>query len=142
MKTLLAALTALAFLGGVAAAQSLDTLVEIGDKPSASVGDLAAMAPAIAEMFSTGASERLAAELAKYDTDTPLTKARASSAAAKALRIRSSFFYLLFPIRRYAFRAMAADGVFGPGSSGGDPMSGVELIDFVSSLGRVYGGIR
>lgn len=132
---------ALAALAGVAWAQDLERIVALGDRPACAVSDLVSMAPALAAAFpeDEGLPERLAEALAGYEPGLPLTKRRAGYVAARALRVRSSIVFAVLPIERYAFRALVLDGVFGPASSGGDVMSGVELLGFLSRLAEVYG---
>lgn len=144
MRSIAAAALPLILCAGLAGAQDIGTLAALGEKGACSVSDLASMAPAIAAVFptDTGLPARLEAELARLDAGAPLTTARAAAVAARSLRVRTSMFFALIPIRRYAFRAMVADGVFAPGSSGGDAMNGIELMEFVSSLERAYGRIR
>jgi len=128
-------------LAGVARAQELEYLVALGDQPACTLGDLAALAPTLAAAFpeDEGLTDRLLAALIDYKPDQALTKRRAGYVAARALRVRSSLMFALIPIERYAFRALVLDGVFGPASSGGDVMSGVELLGFLARLAEVYG---
>lgn len=121
-------------------AQSLEDIVAIGEKPSCTMADLTVMAAAFVEIAPGDAelASRLERELAVFAPESPLTKARASLVAARSLGLRSSFFFLLFPTKRYSFRAMVVDGVFSPTSSGGDVMNGVELLDFISIVSQKY----
>ncbi len=120
--------------------QELETIVAIGDAWECTIADLAAMAPAIVAGTpdEAASAERLAKELGRYDPAEKLTKAKASIITGRSLRVRTSLLFILVPARRYAFRAMVVDGVFGSTSSGGDVMSGVELLDFVSIVGQKY----
>jgi len=121
-------------------AQSLEDIVAIGEKIACSMADLAIMAPAIIESAPDDPelASRIGNELALYEPEMPLTKAMASLVAAKSLKVRSSFFFLLIPSKRYSFRTMVVDGVFSSTSSGGDVMSGVELLDFVTMISQKY----
>jgi len=123
-----------------APAQELETIVAIGEAWECTLADLAAMVPAIVSGADddTGGEDRLAIELGRYDPGVKLTKAKAAIIVARSLKIKTSLLFLVLPIRRYAFRAMVVDGVFGSTSSGGDVMSGVELLDFVSITGQKY----
>jgi hypothetical protein len=127
-------------VGQMPHAQSLEAIVAIGEKTACTMSDLSIMAPAITESAPDDLelASRLEKELAAFKPEMPLTKARASVVAAKSLKLRSSFFFKLFPIKRYSFRAMVVDGVFSPTSSGGDVMSGVELLDFITMVSRKY----
>jgi len=120
--------------------QELETIVSIGEAWECTLADLAAMAPAFSEdaLGDAEVGERLARELGRYDPDEKLTKAKAAIIVARSLKIKTSLLFFVLPIRRYAFRAMVVDGVFGSTSSGGDVMSGVELLDFVSITGQKY----
>jgi hypothetical protein len=140
MRRFFLALTVGAVMVVLPHAQSLESIVAIGDKFSCTMEDLSAMMPAIIEMLPDDADlpARFEKELGRYKSDQPLTKGRAAVVVAKALRIRSSLFFLLFPTMRYAFRAMVVDGVFGSTSSAGDVMSGVELLDFISVTIQKY----
>ncbi len=127
--------------GTTLAAQSLEDIVALGDKSACTVADLEIMVPALAEAFpdKKDLAERMVKVLARYKPTQSLTKARASLAAAKGLRLNTSLFYTLLPIQRYAFRMLVSDGVFASASSGGDVLSGVDLLDFVSMLSHIYG---
>ena len=59
--------------------------------------------------------------------------------AANAIGVDTSLMFLFLKTERHAFRAMVVDGVFSASSSGGDTMSGVDLLDFVATLGDRYG---
>jgi hypothetical protein len=121
--------------------QSLEAVFSIGEKASCSVADFSEMVPAFAEDFS-GDDElpgRLTEAASRYAPERTLTKGRASLMAARALRLKSSLMFMLLPLERYAFQALAVDGIFSASSSAGDPMSGVDLLDFVSAVGRTYG---
>jgi hypothetical protein len=125
-------------------AQSLEDIVALGDKAACTVADLTLMVPALAEAFPENAdlTARMEKVLARYKPTQSLTKARASLAAAKGLRLNTSFFYILLPIQRYAFRMLVSDGIFPSASSGGDVLSGVDLLDFISMLTQTYGEQR
>jgi hypothetical protein len=138
-RSILVLFAALVLLAPLSA-QSLDTVASIGEKPACAVADLAAMAPSILRAFPerTDLAVRIRAAFAKYAKDKPLTKARASYIIAKSLRVKSSFMFVMFPGERNAFRALVGDGVFGSASSGGEVMSGTDLLDFVSAIDRAY----
>jgi hypothetical protein len=140
MKRGILAITLVLAAGQVQYAQSLEDIVAIGEKPACTMADLSIMAPALVESSpeDTELGSRLEQELASYAPDEPLTKASASLVAARSLKLRSSFFFMLFPTKRYSFRAMVVDGVFSSTSSGGDVMSGVELLDFITMVSRKY----
>jgi hypothetical protein len=133
-----AVLFSILFIVGVACAygQDLDQLSALSAKRSASMEDLA---PLLASLSQSVADEdsylsRLGEALAAYEPDTALTKGRASRVACAALNLRSSALYLLFPGERYAFRALVMEGVFKSGSSPGEAMGGMALLDFINSL--------
>ncbi len=122
-------------------AQSLEAVVAIGDKAACTVADLKAMSQAFVDAFpeDLDLALRLEKALAKYKDAQKLTKAKAAFVAAKSLKVRSSLFFLLIPWERYAFRAFVVDGIFSSVSSGGDVMSGLDLMDFVSAVSMKYG---
>lgn len=120
--------------------QSLDDLVALGDKQACSMADLAAMAPALVESFPEmpELATRLERALARYPAESELSKARASWVAASAIQVESSLMFLIFKTERYAFRALVVDGIFSAASSGGDAMSGVDLLDFIATICQTY----
>jgi len=121
--------------------QSIEAVFAIGEKSECTVADFSEMIPAFGEGFSGDVElpDRLASAAGRYAPERRLTKGRASLMAARALRLKSSLMFILLPLERYAFQTLAVDGVFSASSSSGDPMSGVDLLDFVSALGRTYG---
>ncbi|GAB1457048.1 MAG: hypothetical protein RBT62_11280 [Spirochaetia bacterium] len=121
-------------------AQSIDDIVAIGDKDVCTIADLAVMAPAIVEAFpdDVALAERLEGSLSGYDAIDVLTKSKASLIVASSLRLRSSLLFIMFPLKRYAFRALVMDGIFSPASSGGETMSGLDLFNFISTIERSY----
>ncbi len=123
-------------------AQSLEEVVAIGDKTACTMADLAVMLPAVSGAAGEDASLAAALErpLARYDADQPLTKARAAWVVARGTRLRTSFFFLLLPLERYAFRAMVMDGIFSATASAGDVMGGIDLLDFVGAVSLEYVG--
>lgn len=140
MRRLLLALFVSVMAGQLPQAQSLEDVVAIGDLWACTVADFATMAPALSEAVPDDAdlAARLEKAISRYKPEQPLTKGKASLIAAKALKLRSSFFYLVLPVQRYAFRAMVVDGVFAGTSSEGDVMSGVELLDFITMITQNY----
>jgi len=140
MRRLLLALIISLAAGQLPHAQSLQDVVAIGDLWACTVADFATMAPALTEAMPDDAelAVRLEKTLSRYKAGQPLTKGRASLIAARTLKLRSSFFYLVLPVQRYAFRAMVVDGVFAGTSSEGDVMSGVELLDFITMITLKY----
>jgi hypothetical protein len=139
-RLLLALIIFLLAAGQLPFAQSLEDVVAIGDLWACTVADFATMAPALSAAAPDDVElpSRIEKALLRYKAEQPLTKGRASLIAAKALKLRSSFFYLLLPVQRYAFRAMVVDGVFAGTSSEGDVMSGVELLDFITMITLKY----
>ncbi len=132
----------IACASGLAAyGQSLEDIVALGDKQACSMADLAAMAPALVDSFPENQelAARLEQALGRYPAESKLTKARASWVAANAIGVDTSLMFLFLKTERHAFRAMVVDGVFSASSSGGDTMSGVDLLDFVATLGDRYG---
>lgn len=121
-------------------AQDLEAIVAITDKEACTIGDLAVMAPAIVGAFplDVGLSERLERSLSAADATSSLTKAKASLIVGSSLHLRSSLLFSLIPSRRYAFRALVMDGVFSPASSGAEVMSGLDLLNFISTIERTY----
>ncbi|HAW86516.1 MAG: hypothetical protein A2087_07160 [Spirochaetes bacterium GWD1_61_31] len=122
-------------------AQSLEELIAVNVKPVCTMTDFSIMLPAFLE--SLGGDDALRARLAalveRYSGDDLLTKGRLSLLAARAVRLQSSFFFLILPIERYAFRLLVAETVFSNTSSAGDIVSGLELIDFIARFGQLYG---
>ncbi len=121
-------------------AQSLDDIVAITVKEACTIGDLVVMAPAIEGAFPDDAAlvERLERSLSGFEATSVLTKAKASLIVASSLRLRSSLLFIVIPTKRYAFRALVMDGVFSPASSGGEIMSGLDLLNFISTIERTY----
>lgn len=130
-------------LGGVAAAQDLESIVAIGAKSSSTMEDLAVMLPALAESAPEDEelATRLRQALERFPEDRPLTKARASLVLARGFRIKSSLMFILIPTGRNAYRALVMDGIFDASGSGGAVMSGVELLDFIAVAGQKYGAV-
>ncbi|MFA6505783.1 MAG: hypothetical protein WCT14_06785 [Treponemataceae bacterium] len=143
-RRLIIAFIVIGALGSVLDAQSLEDVIKIGNKSVCTIADLVAMAPAFSESFPDDPElgERLGLELSRFKPGNALTKARAALVAAKALRLRKSLFFLILPIQRYAFRTLVVDGVFSATSSGGEVMSGIELLDFVSIVCLKYGSAQ
>lgn len=129
-----------AFSAGLAA-QSLESVMTISGKSVCTISDMSTMIPAFIDAFpeDTGLAARLKQALSAYKPEKTLTKAWASFVAAKSFRIRSSFFFVLIPLERYAFRALVVDGIFSSSSSGGETMNGSDLMDFVSAVSQKYG---
>jgi hypothetical protein len=48
--------------------------------------------------------------------------------------------YLIFDTERYAYKACIANGIFSPGGSENDKMTGPELIDLLSRISDLKGG--
>ncbi|MBN2874620.1 MAG: hypothetical protein JXM71_05955 [Spirochaetales bacterium] len=140
MRRLLILLIACSSLAAALPAQSLEYIVSIADAPSCTMADLGEMLPALVPVDGADpdAAARLEEAIAAFDPELPLTKGRASLVVARGFRVRSSLMFLLVPTARYAFRAMVVAGVFSSESSGGDVLSGVELVDFVTVAGRTY----
>lgn len=113
-------------------------------KPRCQVSDFMALAPMLVELAGKpeDAATRLSRLAAGTRADTPLTFERAAGYAARIVRVRSSLVYSLLPLPRYAFRAMVMDGAVPAGSSAWQVMSGADLLEFVASVSRVYGGVR
>jgi hypothetical protein len=132
------ALSCVLLLVGAAFAygQDLDQLASLSAKPSVSIEDLAPLLASLSQSVvdEDGYLSRLELALAAFEPETALTKGRASRVACAALNLRSSALYLLFPGERYAFRALVMEGVFKSGSSPGEAMGGMELLDFINSL--------
>jgi len=122
--------------------QSLEEVVAIGDRSACTMADLAVMLPAISGAAPQDADLPAALErsLTRYDADQPLTKARAAWVVARGTKLHTSFFFLVLPVERYAFRAMVMDGIFGSTASAGDVMNGIDLLDFVSAASQEYVG--
>ncbi len=139
-KTTLSLVLAMTCLAG-SAAQSLETIVALEAKAACTMADLSSMSQAIVDAVpgNSGLASRLKLGLAAFKPGRPLTKERASLVVARSLGIRSSFFFLLIPVERYAFRAFVVEGIFGAASSGGEVMSGTDLMGFVSDVCRKYG---
>lgn len=140
MRRLLLALIIFLTAGQLPYAQSLEDVVAIGDLWTCTVADFATMAPALSAAVPDDAelASRLEKVIARYRAEQPLTKGRASMIAAKTLKLRSSLFYIMLPVQRYAFRVMVVDSVFAGTSSEGDVMSGVELLDFITMITLKY----
>jgi len=125
----------------LAGAQSIDELIQIGDKARCSIDDLALMLPSVGQVLPPGSGFelRLQEALERYDGGAVLTKGRAAYVAARALRLRGSLMYSILPSERYALRAFMGAGVFTGTSSGADTMTGTELLEFTATLARMYG---
>lgn len=132
-----------ALVMGSAAAdcQDLERLSALILNPSATVGDLGSLLRPLSESSPDphGYRTRLEAALSRYDPDQALTKGKASLVAYRALGLRSSFAFLLFPTERNAFRAFIMEGAFGASGSPGEVLGGLELFDFVNSVSDLAG---
>ncbi len=119
--------------------QELSQLASLASKRSATIEDLASLLPSLSLSLPDADAylARLEEALSAFEPDTPLTKGRASRVACAALKLRTSALYLLFPTERYAFRALVMEGVFKSASSPGEAMGGMELLDFMNSLGSL-----
>jgi hypothetical protein len=78
--------------------------------------------------------------LSGYTEKDILTKGMASLMAARYLDLGGSFMYLIFDTERYAYKACIANGIFSPGGSENDKMTGPELIDLLSRISDLKGG--
>lgn len=124
---------------GLSHGQDLSQIASIAAKSSVVMEDLGALLPSLSLSAPDADAYlfRLSQALSTYDPATPLTKGKASRVACAALGLRSSALYLIFPTERYAFRALVMEGVFKSASSPGEAMGGMELLDFINSLGSL-----
>jgi hypothetical protein len=67
-----------------------------------------------------------------YDKDKPLRRGMLALMVARHLKLKGSFFYLLFDTERYAHRACVADGIMNATTSELDKMTGDELLETMS----------
>lgn len=138
----------LAFALGIAATaaggQDLDGIYALIVGRSATVGDLGSLLRPLAENSADPDAyrTRLEAALSRYDPDLALTKGRASLVAYRALGLRSSLAFLLFPTERNAFRALVMEGAFGASGSPGESLGGLALFDFANGVGDLAGRRR
>ncbi len=71
-----------------------------------------------------------------YDKDKPLRRGMLALMVARHLKLKGSFFYLLFDTERYAHRACVADVIMTPSTSELDTMTGDELLEIMAIVGE------
>jgi len=64
-----------------------------------------------------------------YDKDKPLRRGMLALMVARHLKLKGSFFYLLFDTQRYAHRACVAENIMAASTSELDKMTGDELLE-------------
>ncbi|PKL17687.1 MAG: hypothetical protein CVV49_09860 [Spirochaetae bacterium HGW-Spirochaetae-5] len=75
-----------------------------------------------------------------YDETDTLSKGMASLMTARYLDLGGSFMYMILDIKRYAYKACIANGIFTADGSENDKMSGPELIELFSKISDFKGG--
>lgn len=121
--------------------QDLEGLSALILNRSATVGDLGSLLlPLYGSVPDPDAYRaRLELALSSYEPDVALTKGKASLVAYRAVGLRSSFLFLLFPTERNAFRGFVMEGAFAASGSPGEALGGLELFDFVNAVSDIAG---
>lgn len=121
--------------------QDLEGLSALILKRSATVGELGSLLRPLSGSVPDPDAYRARLEIALsgYEPDVALTKGKASLVVYSALGFRSSFFFLLFPTERNAFRALVMEGAFAASGSPGEALGGLELFDFVNAVSEIAG---
>ena len=149
MRHTLFLLLVLFFIVSSGFSQEINFVNELAGKKVVTFGDAVAMylytlgkAPAGFDANVAALRDLKLLKASSYNRETPLRRGMLALMVARHLKLKGSFFYLMFDTRRYAHRACVAERIMDANSSEFDTMTGDELIEIMAIVSERMEGTK